>query len=314
VTRGPRFERVLVPGLAVAVGVMLSLCGATARGGDPPVAALDPHRVAWRELHFEAHRLGIAAHIEIRLIAPTTARTDPPPSAQVGAGERSAVRGEGLWLESTTHLPGRTFLARERLDPWRAAAFEIIDTETGAKHHRKAYTLGDHGFALDLLEPASLTELMLDPERWTRHLTSVFSYPSSLGREPAVTGPAGLLYALAAGSVTTPGDSTIVNVLVQTQVERVTVAAEGVEPLQLDYEQVDGGHPTIVHAQVAALRLVAHSSPVVDPSAPSAFRIFGLEGVVEILWDGQHRLPLEMSGQVKLLGHVEVRLASLTLR
>ena len=178
---------------------------------------------------------------------------------------------------------------------------------------RKAYDLGDQGFTLDLLEPASLAELTLGPEGWTRHVCSVFTYPSALGPAPDVTGPAGLLYALSAGDVKAPGDSMTVDVLVQTQVERVTIAAEGTEALQLDYDEIEDGRSIPVHEQLNALRLVAHSSPM-DPAAPSAFGIFGLEGMVEILWDAARRLPLEMSGQVKLLGHVDVRLAAVTRR
>ncbi len=297
----------------VLIGVALGRCSAAVRGGDAPATSLDPSRVTWRELQLEAHKLGVAAHIAIRLITPESAGTGTSRTPRADAGEAREVVARDVWIESTTRLPGRVFLARERLDLRRPSAFEIVDTETGVKHHRKAYELGDQGFTLDLLEPASLAELTLAPESWTRHVCTTFTYPPALGPAPEVTGPAGLLYALSAGDVTAPGDSMTVDVLVQTQVERVTIAAEGIETLQLDYDQIEDGRPIAVHEELKALRLVAHSSPV-DPSAPSAFRIFGLEGMVEILWDTVRRLPLEMSGQVKLLGHVEVRLASVTRR
>ena len=63
---------------------------------------------------------------------------------------------------------------------------------------------------------------------------------------------------------------------------------------------------------LTALRLVAHSQPV-DPASSSVFRIFGLEGDVQLLWDPERRLPVEISGHVKMFGQVEVRLASVTL-
>lgn len=312
--RGRSLRRlpVVVPACALAVGGVLGL-GATGWVSAAAPPPLDLVRVTWRELHLEAHKLGVAGRIVIRLIAPPVAAAGLAGARQSPADQRPGSGTGDLWLESTTHLPGRLFVARERLDPRRPAAFEIVDTETGVKRHRKAYALSDQGFTLELLEPASLAELTLGTEGWTRHVSSAFSYPASLGTAPPVTGPAGLLYALSAGNVRGPGDSMTVYVLVQTQVERVTITAEGRETIQADYQQIEGGQATTIDADVNALRLVARSAPV-DPATPSAFRIFGLEGIVEILWDAERRLPLEMSGQVRLLGHVEVHLTSVELR
>ena len=129
----------------------------------------------WKELRFAARKAGISATIEIRL----DQGTDDPTKA--------------ILLESTTHLPGRTFVARERVDPVLAGASEIVDTETGARHHRKTYSLRERGFELDVLEPASLTEMLLPPERWTRRNTSFAAYPRALAAGTTITGPAGLL-------------------------------------------------------------------------------------------------------------------------
>jgi hypothetical protein len=128
-----------------------------------------------------------------------------------------------------------------------------------------------------------------------------------------ITGPVGLLYAASAGSLAAPGDSMTIYVLVQAQVERVVVEVEGSEAVEINFQEDSGAGLRSVREQVQAMRLVARSQPV-DPASSSAFRMFGLEGDVEILWDPARRLPVEISGRVKLLGHVEVRLASVTLR
>jgi hypothetical protein len=250
---------------------------------------------AWRELRFSAHKAGISATIDLRL--------------EPGSGQPA----DDVVLESMTHLPGRTFVARERVDAASAGAREIVDTETGAKHHRKTYTLAARGFRLELVEPASLSEMLLPPERWTRHCESFAAFPRALPPGATVTGPASLLYAASAAGLASPGDSMTIHVLVQTQVERVTVSVEGAEPVDLAFGENAGGRLTAVHEQVTALRLVARSQPV-DPESASAFRIFGLDGDVQLLWDPGRRLPVEISGHVKMLGRVEVRLFSVTLR
>jgi hypothetical protein len=261
-----------------------------------PPGALDPGQVAWKELRFAARKMGISATVDVR----------------IDAGPASPAGLPGVILDSTSRLPGRTFFAHERLEGSDARARQIVDTEVGARNHRKTYTLAGRGFLLDLLEPASHAERALPPEAWTRQARTFTVYPKPLPAGAAITGPAGLLYVASAARLAEPGDSLTVYVLVQTQVERVTVRVEGVEPVSLDIQEDSGGAVSAVKEPLAALRMVARSQPL-DATAASAFRIFGLEGDVEILWDPGRRIPVELAGKVRLLGHVEVRLASVTL-
>ena len=279
---------------AAALSCLVALVPAPARAGDPADGRPAAAPLVWKELRFAARKAGISATVHLRLDRLLGGTT------------------EGVLLESTTHLPGRTFVARERVDAVDARARQIVDTETGAKHHRKTYTLGLRGFRLELLEPASLAEMMQPPERWTKRTDSVSLFPQALPQGSAVTGPAGLLYAVSSANLRAPGDSMTIHVLVQTHVERVTVRVENTEPADVTFEQSQGGEGVAVREQVTALRLVARSHPV-EPDAASAFRIFGLEGDVEILWDAAQRLPLEISGHVKVIGEVTVRLASVVL-
>lgn len=283
------------------------------QAGEPPARDLDVGRVAWSELRFSAHKMGLSATIQVRLDDLAARLAGPGDGGVQGADPATRPRLDDLFLESTTHLPGRIFIARERVDPVQARVRQIVDTETGARNHRKTYTPTGHGFLLDLLVPASAPESLLSPERWTQQTRSFTAYPRTLPPETAITGPVGLLYAASAAGLAAPGDAFTVHVLVQTQVERVTVQVEGVEPVALDYQSSSGGTTSGVREEVSALRLVARSKPV-DPSSPSAFRIFGLEGDVQILWDASRRLPVAIAGNVKVLGRVQVRLASVTLR
>ena len=289
--------------------VLLALAGlrpSAARAGEPPAVVLDPGRVAWRALYYTAHKMGVSASIAVRMSGPGT------PVARPG-GDEATVAGEGIVLESTTHLPGRVFLALEEVDPAQARALRIVDTETGAKDHRKTYTLTTRGFFLDLIEPASRAQAAGPPERWTQATRSFTGYPRALPPETPITGPLGLLYAVSAAPLAAPGDALTVHVLVQTNVERVTVLVESVETVALDFRETSGGVEREVVGPISALRLVVRSRPV-DPAATSAFRIFGLGGDVELVWDPARHLPVEIAGNVKILGRVKVHLAAVTMR
>ncbi len=291
---------------ALAVACVLGIAQLPARADEPASGGHAGQRVVWRELRYTAHKMGMSAAVEVRL--------DESAVPERAAAAGSAVsKGGDLVLESTTHLPGRVFFARERIDAADARARRIVDTETGARCHRKTYTLTAHGLLLDMLEPASGSEAKLSPGRWTRETRSFTPYPRELAEGAVITGPIGLLYAASAASLTAPGDALTVLVLVQTHVEQVTLRVDGTETVALDFQERSGSAVREVHEQLSALRLVAQSRPV-DPSSGSAFRIFGLGGDVELVWDPVRRLPVEITGSVKLLGRVHVRLASARLR
>jgi hypothetical protein len=282
---------------AVALALLaISVARALAEDSPPPSA---PRAVTWSELHFAARKLGISAAIVVRL----------SPGVEPAPGRA----GRDLILESTTHLPGRTFVAREVLDPATSGAREIIDTETGLKRHRKTYALSDGGYELDIREPASMREMLLPPERWTRESRSFTDYPAALPAGSVVTGPAGLLVVAAAADLSSVGAGVTAFALVQTQVERVTMRVDGGAQADLDFEEEWAGTRTVVHERRRVERLVVHGVPI-DTTSASLFRLFGLEGDVTILWDPVHRLPVELAGQVRMLGHVVVHLVSVTLR
>ena len=289
-----------------AVACVLGTAQLPARADDPASGGLAGRQVVWRELRYTAHKMGMSATVEVRLDGSAA-------PARAAADASTAPAGGDLVLESTTHLPGRVFFARERIDPVDARARRIVDTETGARYHRKTYTPTAHGLLLDMLEPASGSESRLAPGRWTREARSFTPYPRGLAEGAVITGPIGLLYAASAASLTSPGDALTVLVFVQTHVEQVTLRVDRVETVALDFQESSGSAVRDVHEQLSALRLVASSRPV-DPSSESAFRIFGLGGDVELLWDPVRRLPVEITGSVKVLGRVHVRLAAATLR
>ena len=55
------------------------------------------------------------------------------------------------------------------------------------------------------------------------------------------------------------------------------------------------------------LTLELVSRPV-DENAPGSFRLFGLEHGIQVVWEPHRRVPLRISGQVRLLGQIVINL------
>ena len=270
---------------------------------------LDPQRVAWQSLQLTAKKVGIKAAMEVRLtFPPVPARSSPVPP-----GSKASTDPPGVIVESTATFAGRTITAVERGDAATAATHEIVNIETGARQHRKIYRITPRGFLLDLFEPANAKETELPAQAWTQ-LTRTFTYyPTGLPPDAVITGPNALLYAASASSLAKGGDTLALYVLVKNQIEKVTLRLLAEEIAQLDYEAYARDGVSRVQGPVNVIRVALKSEPL-DGEDGSSFRLFGLEGDIEILWDPVRRVPVEIAGQMKFLGRVEVRLVSATLR
>jgi hypothetical protein len=266
--------------------------------------------VAWSSLHFAGHKMGLDGSLTVQVsgggVADPPAGTFALPATAVDPGPGEVV------LESTTVLPGRSFFATERIDAGTAAARVVTSTETGARNHRKTWTLAAHGFLLHVREPANRSEIPLGPGGWTGESRMFTAYPLGLPAGDPVLGPAGLLYRVSTACMTRPGDSLVVRVLVQTAVEEVTVTVLGSERYETQFELARADRTTTVRGPIEVVRLGLRGRSL-DPESEGVLRLFGLEGDIEILWDHEHGVPVEISGHVKLLGRLELQLASATV-
>jgi hypothetical protein len=291
----------------------MALAGTAGRAGEHAAALLDPSHVAWTELRFVGQKLGEEATVDIRLTPVPADGVFGTPVAPARGGAAMTRGPNVLLLESTARLPDRTFQRQEWLDPTSAAALRIIDTETGARDHQRYYSLSSGGFTFEEREPASSSEAALSPDRWSRQTRLLVTFPPRVGTDAVVMSPAGLLYAVSASDLSATGDTLSLYVLAQRQLEEVTVRVAGRETVNLDYVEESAGHESRTIGPAEAVRLAVHSQPV-DPASASGFHLFGLERDVELLWDPRRRVLLEMAGEVRLLGRIEVWLVRARLR
>ncbi|MBP7798069.1 MAG: hypothetical protein KA072_05515 [Thermoanaerobaculaceae bacterium] len=267
----------------------------------PPGAALP-----WRELVLEGRKLGLDAAIHLHAsLQPTTDAA----GEWLPAGATGGVRPAGtqvLLFESRTAFAGRVLNERLWLDPASRAAIQIDDTETGARDHRRVYRLLTGGFIYEQRLPGHGEEGR-DPATWTDVQRSVVRYPGATPATAVVTGALALLGSDLVATLRAPGDRVSCLVLVQSQLEAVTVAAVAASPYSAAFveHRGDGDHPVSGPLDTLTLELV--SRPV-DENAPGSFRLFGLEHGIQVVWEPHRRVPLRISGQVRLLGQIVINL------
>ncbi len=290
---------------------------AGALGATVPALAqgtLDGSRVSWTRLEYTARKIGATATIVV------TVRELPVAAAArewLAAGDSSPVVPTGgtvILIESQTSLVGRAFDDRLWLDGAGAGAgaIQIDDTETGHNVHCRTYRLCRLGFVFEERLPDAKEET-LAPSEWSRVTRSWSDFPAGLDDPGSVTGPMGLLWATGAAGGVKAGGALTLPVLVRGQVEQATVRSEGPAAAEVDFVETRDGRETRVRGLIGVERATLTARPTGGASS-SRFRMFGLEGDIQLLWDPRRGLPVELSGDVRFLGHLVIRLVGASLR
>lgn len=273
--------------------------------------ALDRSRVSWTRLEYTARKIGETATILVSV-------RDVPAVEAAGAwlspmgGTPVMPPGGVVLIESETRLASRVFDDRLWLDERNASAVQIADTETGHNLHGRTYRLCQGGFALEERLPDT-NEDSLPPAQWSRVKRSWCDFPPGLASGSPVTGPMGLLWAAAAAGALRVGDTLTFPVLVQGHVEEVTLRMEGPAAADVDMVESRAGIETRVRGLTGVMRASLTARPLGDPGS-ARFRMLGLEGDIQLLWDPARGLPVEISGDVRLLGHLVIRLTRFQVR
>jgi hypothetical protein len=277
-----------------------------------PLSALDGRRVSWTGLEYTARKIGATATIAV-IVRDVPVAAAAPEWLSVSEGSPIVPSGDAVILiESQTSLVGRTFVDRLWFDGRGAGAIQIADTETGHRVHCRTYRLCRQGFVFEERLPGAKEETLASSQ-WSRITRSWRAFPTDLRFPAAVTGPMGLLWATAAAGEMKTGDAVTFPVLVRGQVEEVRLRIEGPAAAEVDFLESRDGRETRVRGLVGVQRASLTARPI-GAASGSRFRMFGLEGDIQLLWDPRRGLPVELSGDVRLLGHLVIRLVGATLR
>ncbi len=278
-------------------------------------AAFDPARVGWSEIRMTASKLFLTAEARLALRAVPGAAVLPD-LLDVPAGQFTPLMPGADVLELLYDARGAGRVSRLTLlmDPRSGAALQRTQHDQQGKQRFRTYRFGAEGAYQRTFWPANASEKALMPARWTRTSEGLRAYPIPPGSRPVVE-PTGLLYAIAAASLDEPGDT--LDVLVfrrrDTQVVRVEVLPS--REISVQYDELWPRGAVQRSGRVRPLRLSLQGLPVPggDPDEDE-LELLGLRGRLELLLDPATRAPLQLSGNVKIVGVVTLQLAALRPR
>jgi len=305
-----------VPGRSILLLALLALAPGLASAADAArTTTLDPARVGWSEIRMTASKFFLTA--ESRLALRTVAGSTVTPDLLVVGHEHFTPLTPGpevLELVYDTRGAGRKSRLTLLMDPVSGAAFQRVQHDQDKKPRFRTYRFGVEGAYHRTFWPATASEQSLQPKAWTRTTEGLRAYPVPPGKHTVVE-PTGLLYAIAAASLDKPGDTADILVFRRrdTQMIRITVLPS--REVSVSYDEVWPAGTVPRSGKVRPLRFSLQGLPVPggDPDDDD-LELLGLRGKLELLLDPATRAPLELSGDVKILGRVTLRLAELRPR
>jgi hypothetical protein len=274
--------------------------------GSTAAAGLEPSRVGWSALRLGGSKLFISADARLEAaIVPAAAvaatlRT-PPEGIPVAPGATV------LRLTYTGAALGRTSAATLLMDPRTAAGLQRVQQDFGSRPRYREYRYTDRG-AWHWTRWPEGGEAELAPARWSKTSAGLraFDRPADC----PVLEPTGLIWAVAAAPLAAPGDRARFLIFQRRILQPIEVEVAGLQPFAHDYADETGGATRRVRGRAPALRLLLRGDPRTAGS-DDELELLGLRGDLELWLDPATRAPLQLSGNVAVLGRVTLRLRSL---
>jgi hypothetical protein len=284
--------------------MLVLLAWQSAPAGAAP--ALDASRVGWSEVRLGGSRLFLTADAtlawSIRPGTEVAARLRTPP------GLVPIMPGDDVVeLSYEGSAAGRRTRAVLLMDPVSGAALQRDQDDLSGRLRHRVYRFTTTAAWHWTRWPARGEE-RLPNDQWT----NASAGPRPYGEVPdgPVLEPTGLIYAVAAAPLLRPGDRADFLVFQRRVLQRVEVRVAGTRPIAVDYQDLTSGTAVRGPARVDALRLVISGDPDTAGS-DDELELLGLRGALELDLDPATRAPLQLSGNVAIIGAVTLRARSL---
>jgi len=286
---------------ALAVGA-----GSAARGSDVP----------WSFLALQATRLGSTATVAVALdVLP--AATETPKFIDSNRGrplQASGAEVQRLSVATTLDILGGRQVRFENhlwLDPPTGTPLYLLRTRFGLKDYYQRFRFTREGVFRHQREPASGREAEKPPESWTRLGQHFYPYPADRqGCSPILE--TSMLIPLVGALSPAPWDALeSLCVFHKRQLHRVSVLREPAQTLRFDYLEKRAGRETRRSGSVSAAVVSIASVPI------GTYR----GEVEEFFRDGsrlyvspEDRAPLVVSGELPVIGRVELQLKEIRMK
>jgi len=264
---------------------------------------LDPTRVRWMALDLEAKKFFLTGTTaaQVELVA-----SDTVPLISVDAGVPVIPGARALELRATSHGLGINSDTVLWIDPHNGAALQYEVDDTGRRQRRRIYRYTNEGAFHRTRRPAEGEEDS-PPEQWTDIESGLRLYaPEAV--DQIVVDPVSILYVISAAPLARPGDTLEMYAFARRQTTRLTLTVAELNGVDRNIAKVLARADVSGCGQPVESLLIRLGVEQLNAEAESRFSFLGLQSDIEIWLDPISRMPLRISGKVKIAGRVAINL------
>lgn len=273
----------------------------------PSAADFEHSRLGWNRAEMSATKLFQTMRVSLEVAERTGADVaadllapDTVPGRAPGA-EVVDIRNvsDGLGRRSDIHI---------LVKPASGEALQRTRRDSGNRNRYRIKRYDDAGVFQRTWRPDDGEE-SLSRERWTRVSSEWHPFPADRP-DFAVTDPSAIIYLAATSALHQPGEEFEVLAYANDKLTRITVSVLPAGRIDVDYRVVgDGADGKRDESGMDTVRMSIRGRPL-DGSDDGNFEFLGLRNV-ELFLDPETRAPLMLTGKVKVMGRVKLRLRKL---
>jgi hypothetical protein len=282
---------------------------------------LDPQRVRWSRLVFEASQSLTSARSEVRLVPVPAARLESSLLAGVGGPLPRLPDGDALMMTATVDMSSKlpfvgdkTWETRVWFLPESASALQRTRTKIGDDSDRKTFRYLADGVRRIRSEAENPGESEQEPESWATVKSEFYPYGPARAECPDVSDPSLLLYVLSTVNISPSAPPLELCVFNKKTLYRVQLRAVAAIRLPVRYTRRRGTDKEPVDQEIEVLTIAISNRPLRPAEQePEPFEFFEMRGDIEVSYDPVSGLPVQVRGTVKNVGEATFHLVEADL-
>ena len=275
---------------------------------------LDPARVTWTDLSFQAKNFWVEVSTDVQLrslaateldnILPAASEGEPIKPLTAQAAEMTIHTSIEPRVRSAVTIDNRIWF-----NPTDASALGRIRLRRGEDDFKKMYRFTRRGVFRHQIEPKDKKEALLAPENWTQKSNNFYAYDAERLGCSGVTERSLPVYILSAVDISKIDYPISLCVFGKRQLHRVQLKAEGTHRVKADYYEKSPRKKVRVKKEVEALKIAFYAEPMKsDLTEPENFSFLGFHKDIAIYIDPASRIPVLATGVITGVGKVELKL------
>ena len=281
---------------------------------------LDPKHVPWTQLSYKIKNFSTEVNVQVQLESLPAAEVEAvliksPQGIPLKAWRPESHRITVHYIVDSIFMPPVRTINHVWFNPQDATALGRIRLRRGNDDYKKIYRFTEQGVFRHRRKPKDRQEILKQPEKWTDVKDTFYTYNLDQLGCPMVTERLVLIYIASAAEISKNMQPLSFCVFGKRQLFHVRLKPEGFHSLKVDF--IEKKQLSEIHRrrEVEALKIALEIQPLAsDLKEVEDFSFLGFHEDIAIFFDPVSDLPIQLSGEIPMVGNVTIKLYEVWLR